>query len=55
MTYGNLMALRQNQVKRMLAFSSLSHVGYMLIGFGTAIQFNILDGAAGGFFHLTTR
>ncbi|GAP22425.1 complex I subunit 5 family protein [Leptolinea tardivitalis] len=55
MTYGNLMALRQNQVKRLLAFSSLSHVGYMLIGFGVAIQFSILNGAAGGFFHLLTH
>ena len=55
MTYGNLMALRQNQVKRLLAFSSLSHVGYMLIGFGAAIQFHVLDGAAGGFFHLITH
>jgi formate hydrogenlyase subunit 3/multisubunit Na+/H+ antiporter MnhD subunit len=55
MTYGNLMALRQNQVKRLLAFSSLSHVGYMLIGFGAAIQFHMLNGAAGGFFHLITH
>lgn len=55
MTYGNLMALRQNQVKRLLAFSSLSHVGYMLIGFGVAIQFQVLDGAGGGFFHLITH
>jgi formate hydrogenlyase subunit 3/multisubunit Na+/H+ antiporter MnhD subunit len=29
MTVGNLMALRQKQVKRLLAYSSLSHVGYM--------------------------
>lgn len=55
MTYGNLMALRQSQVKRLLAFSSLSHVGYMLIGFGVAIQFGVLNGAAGGFFHLITH
>ncbi len=55
MTYGNLMALRQNQVKRLLAFSSLSHMGYMLIGFGAAIQFQVLNGAAGGFFHLITH
>ncbi len=55
MTYGNLMALRQNQVKRLLAFSSLSHVGYMLIGFGVAVQFQILNGAGGGFFHIITH
>jgi proton-translocating NADH-quinone oxidoreductase chain N len=55
MTLGNLLALRQNQVKRLLAFSSLSHVGYILIGFGVAIQFQVLDGASGGFFHLITH
>ena len=31
MTVGNLMALRQNNVKRMLAFSGISHAGYMLM------------------------
>ena len=30
MIVGNLMALRQTQVKRMLAYSSVSHMGYML-------------------------
>jgi proton-translocating NADH-quinone oxidoreductase chain N len=49
---GNLMALRQTQVKRMLAYSSLSHVGYMLIGLGVAVAYNMPQGAAGGFFHL---
>ena len=33
MTYGNLVALRQNNVKRMLAYSSIAHVGYLLMGF----------------------
>lgn len=55
MLYGNLMALRQTQVKRMLAYSSLSHMGYMLLGFGISIQFSNLNGAAGGFFHLMTH
>ena len=31
MTIGNIMALRQNNVKRMLAFSGISHAGYMLM------------------------
>lgn len=52
MLVGNLMALRQTQVKRLLAFSSLSHVGYMLIGLGAALSFNQVNGAQGGFFHL---
>ncbi|MDX2472800.1 MAG: NADH-quinone oxidoreductase subunit N [Candidatus Krumholzibacteria bacterium] len=33
MTYGNLVALRQSNVKRMLAYSSIAHVGYVLMGF----------------------
>jgi proton-translocating NADH-quinone oxidoreductase chain N len=52
MVVGNLMALRQTQVKRMFAYSSVSHVGYMLIGFGVAVGYGVTNGAAGGFFHL---
>jgi NADH-quinone oxidoreductase subunit N len=33
MTIGNLMALRQDNVKRMLAFSGISHAGFMLMVF----------------------
>ena len=33
MTIGNFLALHQENVKRLLAFSSISHVGFMLIGF----------------------
>jgi len=38
MTLGNLAALRQNSLKRMLAYSSIAHAGYVLIGLasGTA-------------------
>jgi NADH-quinone oxidoreductase subunit N len=32
MTLGNLAALRQENVKRMLAYSSVAHAGYILIG-----------------------
>jgi NADH-quinone oxidoreductase subunit N len=32
MTYGNLVALRQSNVKRLLAYSSIAHVGYLLMG-----------------------
>lgn len=32
MTVGNLLALMQKQMKRMLAYSSISQVGYMMIG-----------------------
>lgn len=33
MTWGNLAALRQENIKRMLAYSSIAHVGYLLMGF----------------------
>ena len=50
--YGNLLALRQSVVKRMLAYSSLSHVGYMLLGLGIAMFGGVAMGAQGAFFHL---
>ena len=52
MLAGNLLALRQKQVKRLLAFSSLAHIGYMLAGIGIAIYAQQIDGAQGGLFHL---
>lgn len=52
MMIGNLMALRQKQVKRLLAYSSLTHVGYMLVGLGVAIYLGVFNGAQGGAFHL---
>src|SRR5947208_612268 len=36
MTVGNLIALVQTNLKRLMAYSSISHVGYMLIGLATA-------------------
>jgi NADH-quinone oxidoreductase subunit N len=33
MTVGNVVALLQNDVKRMLAYSSIAHAGYILVGF----------------------
>jgi formate hydrogenlyase subunit 3/multisubunit Na+/H+ antiporter MnhD subunit len=52
---GNLMALRQTEVKRLLAYSSLAHVGYMLFGFGLGFAYASSDGAAGGAFHMITH
>ena len=33
MTVGNVIALAQSNIKRMLAFSSIAHAGYLLVGF----------------------
>lgn len=41
MTVGNLAALRQTSLKRMLAYSSIAHAGYVLVG--------LAAGAAAGF------
>jgi NADH-quinone oxidoreductase subunit N len=48
MTLGNLSALRQTSIKRMLAYSSIAHAGYLLVGFlaGNAL------GASGMLFYL---
>lgn len=32
MLYGNIVATQQNNVKRMLAYSSIAHTGYLLVG-----------------------
>ncbi len=40
MTVGNLAALTQRNVKRLLAYSSIAHVGYLLLGLVTAADGN---------------
>jgi proton-translocating NADH-quinone oxidoreductase chain N len=52
MIVGNLMALQQKQVKRLLAYSSVAHVGYMLLGLGITFYSGNSAGAQGSFFHL---
>ena len=48
MTVGNITALRQDNIKRILAYSSIAHAGYCLVGFaaGTA------TGTAGILFYM---
>ena len=41
MTVGNLAALLQRNLKRMLAYSSIAHVGYMLMGLAAASPFGL--------------
>jgi multicomponent Na+:H+ antiporter subunit D len=48
MTIGNIMALRQDDVKRMLAYSSVAQVGFMLIGISTGTSYGLL----GTFLHI---
>jgi NADH-quinone oxidoreductase subunit N len=48
MILGNLVAIAQTNVKRMLAYSSIAHAGYMLAGIATGT----LDGQVGVMFYL---
>ena len=41
MTLGNFGALMQNNVKRMLAYSSIAHAGYLLVAFAAANDLGI--------------
>ncbi|PYY17079.1 MAG: NADH-quinone oxidoreductase subunit N, partial [Acidobacteria bacterium] len=43
MTLGNLGALLQSNVKRMLAYSSIAHAGYLLVAFAAVIAPNARD------------
>ena len=48
MTIGNIIALRQENIKRMLAYSSIAHAGYILVG----VIANNETGYAGILFYL---
>jgi len=48
MTVGNLMAMLQEDIKRLLAFSSIAHIGYIVLGISLAT----VDGLAGSLLHV---
>lgn len=48
MIYGSIVALSQKDIKRMLAYSSIAHAGYMLVGVVSGIE----QGSAGVVFYL---
>lgn len=48
MTVGNITALRQDNIKRMLAYSSIAHAGYALVGFAAGNA----TGSAGILFYM---
>src|SRR3990170_1715454 len=41
MTVGNVVAMSQDNIKRMLAYSSIAHIGYVLIGFVAGTEMGI--------------
>jgi proton-translocating NADH-quinone oxidoreductase chain N len=52
---GTLLALRQTQVKRLLAYSSLAHIGYILLGLGIGVYAGQPAAIQGGLFHLISH
>jgi len=48
MTVGNIIALKQDNIKRMLAYSSIAHAGYALVGFAAGNA----EGTAGILFYM---
>ncbi|MFQ5793613.1 MAG: NADH-quinone oxidoreductase subunit N [Candidatus Bipolaricaulia bacterium] len=51
MTVGNLIALQQLNIKRMLAYSSIAQAGYILIAFPVGTEYAL----TGGIFHAITH
>src|SRR5207249_3912073 len=49
MTLGNLGALVQDNVKRLLAYSSIAHAGYLLVGL---VIIGVLNSAVGAYYYL---
>tara|TARA_Y100000588_G_scaffold355136_1_gene410074 strand:- start:294 stop:1112 length:819 start_codon:yes stop_codon:yes gene_type:complete len=50
MTFGNMAALWQTNLKRMLAYSSIAHAGYMMMAFAILHATGVSGGQALGFY-----
>jgi proton-translocating NADH-quinone oxidoreductase chain N len=51
MTAGNLLALNQRDLRRVLAYSSVAQMGYILLGFGIGLLYSLPFGFAAGLFY----
>jgi len=51
--YGNLCALPQTNLKRLLGYSSIAHAGYLLLGVAAMAGAKSTDGAAAMLYYLT--
>lgn len=51
-TIGNLLAIRQTELKRILAYSSIGHIGYILLAAGIGIASSSLLGMRASILHL---
>jgi proton-translocating NADH-quinone oxidoreductase chain N len=60
MTVGNLMAYVQfayqkADLKRILAYSSVAQMGYIVLGIGLGLEYGVRSGFEGGLFHIMTH
>jgi len=60
MTVGNLLAYVQfayqkADLKRILAYSSVAQMGYIMLGIGIGLEYNNMTGYTGGLFHIMTH
>lgn len=55
MTLGNIVALVQTDTKRLLGYSSIAQVGYMLFGIGLGLRYGIPEAIQAGFFLLVAH
>lgn len=57
MTFGNLVAIRQNNIKRMLAYSTIAHAGYLMVGLASVVscgpEADCILGPSGVLFYLS--
>lgn len=52
MTVGNLLAMHQRDIKRLLAYSSVAQMGYILLGFGVGLEYGVAIALVGSLFHI---
>ncbi len=60
MTLGNMLAfaqayIRKGDLKRVLAYSSIAQMGYIILGIGLWMQYGVEMGLQGGLFHIMTH
>ncbi len=55
MTMGNLVAMHQRDLKRLLAYSSVAQMGYILLGIGVGLEFGVTAAVVGALFHVMSH
>ena len=51
MTAGNILALAQTDIRRLLAYSSIAQMGYILLPFGIGLTYGLATGILAGLFY----